>query len=76
MAMKRLAALLKNGADPRKLITGRFGHFLQLAAHNGREDLVELLVANNADVLNNADVNAVGNAAIDFIAVHSVTFHT
>jgi hypothetical protein len=49
-----LSALLRNGADPRKPITGRFGHFLQLAAHYGSEELIKLLVSNNVDV------NAIG----------------
>ena len=52
-AMKGLDALIREGARPWKPISGRFGHFLQLAAYYGRLDLIEL-------VISRADVNAVG----------------
>lgn len=44
-ALKSLSdALLIMGARLEKPITGRFGHFLQLAAHYGRRDLIELII--------------------------------
>jgi hypothetical protein len=46
--------LLRDGARPRRPITGPFGHFLHLAAYYGRRDLVEFLVKAKADV------NAIG----------------
>ena len=67
-ALKDLDALLVGGARPRKPITGRFGHFLQLAAHYGRLDLIELVIAK-------ADVNAVGKM-LPLASLQFVTFHT
>ena len=59
-ALKELSALLEKGARPGKPIIGRFGHFLQLAAHYGRGDLIELIItaagASNAAMV----VNAIG----------------
>ena len=46
-------ALLITGVRPEKPITGRFGHFLQLAAHYGRRDLIELIIKR-------VNVNAIG----------------
>jgi len=42
-ALEEIGTLLTKGARPWQPITGRFGHFLQLAAHYGRQDLITLL---------------------------------
>ena len=63
MALKDLSTLLDDGARPWKLINGRFGHFMQLAAHYGRRDLIEFIIDARARDGNSAVarvVNAVG----------------
>ena len=57
-ALEDLSDLLEKGANPRQPITGRFGHFLQLAAHHGNLDLIKLLVPE--DAAPRVDVNAFG----------------
>jgi hypothetical protein len=64
-ALKDLEKLLAH-ANPRKPITGRFGHFLQLAVHHGNQGLIELLLSKDVDV------NAVGKmqplTSFEFVA--------
>ena len=64
-ALKDLSMLLQKGARPWKPITGRFGHFLQMAAYCGRRDLINCIldaVAQDGKGKVTWGVNAVGKA--------------
>ncbi|KAH8801328.1 ankyrin repeat-containing domain protein [Flagelloscypha sp. PMI_526] len=50
-----LSKLLKSGARPGRLISGRFSYLLHVAAYHGNEELVRLLIENGR-----VDLNAVG----------------
>ncbi|KAJ6528110.1 ankyrin repeat-containing domain protein [Mycena capillaripes] len=53
--VERLGALVIDGADPRRPINkSRFGNSLQLAAYNGKKDIVEFLLSEG--LLNNKPV--------------------
>jgi len=71
MALRDLSALLGEGARLWKLITGQFGHFLQLAAHYGRRDLIEFII-NAMD--GNTAVAQVVNAVSKVLPLTSLGF--
>ena len=54
-----LSKLLRDGANPRQQLPGRFSSFLQLAVYHGKQKLIEALVSEDGKQ-NRVDVDAVG----------------
>jgi len=66
-----LGKLIRDGANPRKLISERSANFLQLAAYYGKRDLVDFLLSRDAN--NRIPVDA-ASTTIKFYRVN-VTNH-
>ena len=60
MAQENLSTFLRDGWIQQEQISGRFGSLLQLAAYDGKKEIIELLLTSKNGETKLVDVNAFG----------------